>query len=767
MLTGIKKVHFVGIGGAGMSALAKILVEKGYQISGSDVKESAMTGVLRKLGATVYIGQKAENVQGAEAIVVSTAIREENPEVVEAKRLGLRRLHRSDVNAFLINNCKGIAVAGAHGKTTTTSMLGVSLDYEGVSPSIIIGGEVDYLGSNAKLGQSDYLVSEADESDGTFLKYYPYVGIVTNVENDHMDHYGTMENIIKAFTQFLNQVRPEGFAVVCFDNENIRNIVKHTKTRYISYAINHEADYQAVDIVTDVDCTSFRVVHEGVNMGLVRLSVPGRHNVLNAMATIVTGLELGLSLEQMAEGLTMFHGAKRRFQTKGKRHGVWVVDDYAHHPTEIETTLRAARQTKPKRLICAFQPHRYSRTQLLQKEYGSCFRQADLLILTDVYSAGEDPIPGVDGELLVKEVAAQTGQQAVYIKDKAEIAKYLYSISQPGDLIMTMGAGDIVKCGEELVDIMKASKTKIMVVMGGPSTEAEVSRRSGSAILQALQDKGYNAQGLELDPINFANNLKESGAEFVFNAIHGKFGEDGILQGTCEMLGIPYTSSGVLAAAVTMDKVATKRFLQAQGIPTPKYAVLHRDGVIAGKAEFIKKEFGLPVVIKAASQGSSIGVVIVEQESELEGALQEAFKYDAQVLVEEFIKGRELTVAVFCSEEEQEALPIIEITTETGRYDYETKYKVGASHHIIPAPLSDLRTEQVKAIAELACDICGCRGVARVDFMLDEAENPYAIEINTVPGMTETSLVPDAARAIGMEFPELCAKILEMAGYHD
>ena len=226
MLTGIKKVHFVGIGGAGMSALAKILVEKGYEVSGSDLKESVMTGVLRDLGATVYIGQKAENVQNAEAIVVSTAIREENPEVVEAKRLGLKRLHRSDVNAFLINSCKGIAVAGAHGKTSTTSMLGVALDYEGVSPSIIIGGEVDYLGSNAKLGKSDYLVSEADESDGTFLKYYPYVGIVTNVENDHMDHYGTMENIIKAFHQFLSQIRDDGFAVVCFDNENIRNIVK-------------------------------------------------------------------------------------------------------------------------------------------------------------------------------------------------------------------------------------------------------------------------------------------------------------------------------------------------------------------------------------------------------------------------------------------------------------------------------------------------------------------------------------------------------------
>ncbi|HAF31579.1 MAG TPA: UDP-N-acetylmuramate--L-alanine ligase [Anaerovibrio sp.] len=455
MLTGIKKVHFVGIGGAGMSALAKILVEKGYSVSGSDVKESVMTGILRDLGARVFIGQRAENVQDTEAIVVSSAIRENNPEVVEAKRLGLKRLHRSDVNAFLINNSKGIAVAGAHGKTTTTSMLGVSLDYEGVSPSIIIGGEVDYLGSNAKLGKSDYLVSEADESDGTFLKYYPYIGIVTNVENDHMDHYGTMENIIKAFTQFLNQIREDGWGVVCFDNENIRNIVKNVNRKIVSYAIDHEADYVAANIKADASGTSFDVIHKGENLGTVKLNVPGRHNVLNAMACVVTGITLGQSVAQMAEGLTMFNGAKRRFQTKGKAQGVWVVDDYAHHPTEIATTLKAARQTQPKRLVCAFQPHRYSRTQLLQKEYGSCFRDADLLVLTDVYSAGEDPIPGIDGELLVKEVAEQTGQRTVYIKDKKEIAAYLKSIAQEGDLIMTMGAGDIVKCGEELVELLK------------------------------------------------------------------------------------------------------------------------------------------------------------------------------------------------------------------------------------------------------------------------------------------------------------------------
>ena len=307
---------------------------------------------------------------------------------------------------------------------------------------------------------------------------------------------------------------------------------------------------------------------------------------------------------------------------------------------------------------------------------------------------------------------------------------------------------------------------KIVVVMGGPSTEAEVSRRSGTAILEALKAKGYNAEGLELNTATFANDIKASGAEFVFNALHGKFGEDVIIQGTLEMMGIPYTGSCVMAAAVTMDKVATKRFFMAEGIPTPKahtyfrYEFKKRD--LTGE---ILQEFSVPVVVKASSQGSSIGVVIVEKAEELEAALSEAFKYDREVLVEEFIKGRELTVAVWGNEEKQEALPIIEITTVTGRYDYVTKYKVGASTHIIPAPLPEEVTKKVKEIAIRAFAVCGCSGMARVDFMLGEDNQPYVIEVNTIPGMTATSLVPDAGRAAGIEFPELCARILAMAGY--
>ncbi|WP_110956235.1 UDP-N-acetylmuramate--L-alanine ligase [Anaerosinus massiliensis] len=452
MLNGINKIHFVGIGGAGMSAIAKILVEKGFEVSGSDLQDSEIVSKLKALGATIFYGQRKENVKNADAIVVSTAISEQNPEVVAAKEKHIKIFHRSDIVAALMNQQMGIAIAGAHGKTTTTSMIGVMLDYAGSDPSIIIGGEVDYLGSNAKLGHGEYLVAEADESDGSFLKLLPKIAVVTNIENDHMDFYGTMENILKTFEKFLNNLpQKDGLAVLCFNNVHIRNIAKKLDRKFISYAIDEDADYVAKNITTNGAGTSFEVYRHGENLGRISLNIPGKHNVLNALASIIVGDQLGLSITSMAAGLRQFNGAKRRFQTKGRVKDVWVVDDYAHHPTELSTTLSAARQTKPKRLICVFQPHRYSRTQLLRKEFGVCFDEADMLVLTDVYSAGEKPIEGVSGETIRTEVEKHMHKDIVYIADRKEIASYLSDFVTAGDLVMTMGAGNIYLTGEELV----------------------------------------------------------------------------------------------------------------------------------------------------------------------------------------------------------------------------------------------------------------------------------------------------------------------------
>lgn len=456
MLENIRKLHFVGIGGVGMSAIAEVMLDKGYEISGSDLSESGVVQKLRAKGAVIYKGHAAANVEGKDAIVLSSAIHQDNPELVQAKKLGLKIFHRSDILAFLLNAAKGIAVAGAHGKTTTSSMISVVLEHAGVDPTILIGGFVDYLNGNAKLGKSDYLVAEADESDGSFLKFYPHIAVVTNIEDDHMDHYGSMENIIKAFIQFVQNLDKEnGLAVLCFDNENIRNIAPQLDRRYISYALEHEADYTAADIVADGPQTTFTVVYKGEKLGVVTLNIPGRHNVLNALATIAVCHKLGLSIEAIAAGFAVFTGTKRRFQTKFRNDDVWIVDDYAHHPTEIQTTIKAARQTNPKRLVVAFQPHRYTRTQLLRKEFGSCFKGTDVLILTDIYAASEEPIPGISGRTIVDEVKAQTGVDAVYIEKLADIAPWLEQNRRKGDLIITMGAGNIYTVGETLADGFK------------------------------------------------------------------------------------------------------------------------------------------------------------------------------------------------------------------------------------------------------------------------------------------------------------------------
>ena len=451
MLSDIHKLHFIGIGGAGMSALARILLDEGRQVSGSDLASSPLTEQLRAHGAKIMIGHRAENIDGTEAIVVSSAIPENNPEVVAAKALGIPRFHRSDVNAALVNAAQGIAVAGAHGKTTTTSMIGLVLEHGDLDPTIIIGGEVDYLSGNARLGKGPYLVSEADESDGSFLKLKPHIAVVTNVEDDHLDHYGSRENIRLAFRQFIENVDPKtGRAVLCFDNDAVRAIAAETACPVVSYAVEHEADYQAVHVTPSGIGTEFDVAHGGQILGHVTLGIPGRHNVSDALAAIVTGLLCGLTVKEAAKGLAQFHGAKRRFETKARVKDVWIVDDYAHHPTEIATTLAAARQTKPRRLVCAFQPHRYSRTKLLAKAFGMAFREADVLILTGIYAAGEAPIPGIDGTTILAAVTEGTGQPVTYIEARENVAPYLETVVHPGDLVLTMGAGDIWRTGEEL-----------------------------------------------------------------------------------------------------------------------------------------------------------------------------------------------------------------------------------------------------------------------------------------------------------------------------
>ena len=400
----------------------------------------------------VYMGHDACQVDDADAVVVSTAIHANNPELVAAKAKGLPVLHRSDVLAALLNNAKGVAVAGAHGKTTTSAMISCIAAESGIDPTIVIGGEVTSLGGNARNGAGPYVVAEADESDGSFLKFYPHLAVVTNIEDDHLDHYGTEENIYKAFKQFLGNITEGGKAILCADNAKVRRLAQETDKTVLTYGIEGEdADFVAKNITYGVNGTTYDLYCHNELLTQVHLIVPGRHNVLNSMGAFVAAREMGIAMEKILASLAKFGGAKRRFETKGKIEGVWIVDDYAHHPTEIGVTLKAARQTQPKRLLCVFQPHRYTRTQLLFDEFCASFVGCDELIIVDIYAAGEDPIEGVSSAKLAEGIHAATGQKVQYIPRLAKAEEYLQAQAQAGDLIMTIGAGDVFKIGEELV----------------------------------------------------------------------------------------------------------------------------------------------------------------------------------------------------------------------------------------------------------------------------------------------------------------------------
>ena len=451
-LNDVTNVHFIGIAGAGMRAIANVFIEKGYRVSGSDLKASPVTEQFAKRGARICIGQSPDNLQDAQVVVISSAIRDNNVELVEARRRQIPVIHRSDALVHIMSWGKGISVAGAHGKTTTSSMLGQVFEECRQDPTIVIGGEVDYLHSNSILGKGQYVIAEADESDGTFLKQHPYIAVVTNIDADHMDHYNSLDNVIAAFKEFIQKLDPEeGLAVLCFENDKIRAMAPAIGRRYVSYGLEQPADYQARDLHYLKGKLHFGVYKGGQKMGDMVLNVPGRHNVLNALATTAVADACDLPFEEVAAARSHFHGAKRRFQTKGFVGDVWVVDDYAHHPTEINATLTAARDMGTHRVVCLFQPHRYTRTQLLLEQYGSAFAKADKLIVTDVYSAGEDPIPGVSGELIAKKVKETTGQDVTYIPHKEDLVAYLKETSKPLDLVITMGAGDIYKVGEQYI----------------------------------------------------------------------------------------------------------------------------------------------------------------------------------------------------------------------------------------------------------------------------------------------------------------------------
>ena len=444
-------VHFIGIGGYGMSAIARVMLEMGYTVTGSDVAAQELTEKLAAKGAKIYIGHTAEQVHGADLVVYSTALPQDNVERVEAQEQGIPILHRSQMLARLLNERSGIAIAGTHGKTTTSSMIALVMESCGADPTYIIGGELMDVGTNAKAGQGKFVVAEADESDGSFLQYHPWIGVVTNIEADHLENYGgDFGRLKEAYVQFLNQIKPGGRAVVCGDDRNVQELMPSLSCGMITYGIETDCDYSAHDIELGDRCVTFKMRRGSEELGTVELSVPGRHNAYNAMATIIVCLEAGIPFADITEALQKFHGAKRRFQVLGEMDGILIIDDYAHHPTEIQATIAAAKATG-KRIIAVFQPQRYTRTFFLLDAFSRAFGDADEVIITDIYSpAGEKQIEGVHSAKLVELIKENSNSGARYLPTKQDVLDDLQGRLQPGDLVLTMGAGDIYKVGYEL-----------------------------------------------------------------------------------------------------------------------------------------------------------------------------------------------------------------------------------------------------------------------------------------------------------------------------
>ncbi len=446
-------IHFVGIGGVGMSGIAEVLLNMGYRVTGSDQRRGEAVERLEQLGAKVFVGHDAVNVAGAHVVVYSSAVARDNVEVADARARQVPVIPRAEMLAELMRLKYAIAVAGTHGKTTTTSLIASVLAEGRLDPTVVVGGRIRSLGSNARLGQGEYMVAEADESDGSFLRLTPTMAVVTTIDAEHLDHYGTLERVSEAFLAFVNKVPFYGAAVLCLDQPNVQLLIPRVEKRIITYGLESAADLTAHRLTLSGLTARFEVLHRGQPLGECTLRVPGRHNVLNAMAAIAVGLDLEIPFVTIQRGLAEFSGVQRRFQVRGESRGVLVVDDYGHHPAEIRATLAAAKAGFDRRVVTVFQPHRYTRTLHLRQEFLTAFNQSDTLVVMDIYPAGEAAIAGVTGQDLADAIRAHGHRDVVYLdSDRERILAHLEDVLRPGDLVLTLGAGDVGQLGRALLE---------------------------------------------------------------------------------------------------------------------------------------------------------------------------------------------------------------------------------------------------------------------------------------------------------------------------
>jgi len=775
-LDGLTSYFLVGIGGAGMSALARMLKHRGFQVSGTDSTKSPETDRLNNEGISVSIGHSGSSIGPNDAVVLTDAIDLAiSPEYARARELGLPIVRRSQALSWLLRGKKVIAVTGTHGKTTTTGMLGNGLKEGGLEPLVVVGANIPQLKGPVWEGDGEFAVVEACEAYDSFHDLSPYIVLLTNLELDHVDFHGSYENLRSSVVRFVQKIPTEGFLVYCASDPGAVEVAGLVDCKKVSYILG-----------------DFGRLTEGlIDLAYREPLQRGDHNKLNAAGALTVADQIGGLNPGTAKGVIGFTGAERRQQVilAGCQPELLqiedilratdiapvdtfiVIDDYAHHPTEVRESLKAIKAAyapagSGRRTIVVFQPHLYSRTQGLIKEFADALSIADEVVITDIYPAREDPIAGVSSARIAEKIT----KPIHYIPSRHLLPMKVAQMARQGDVIVGMGAGNISEFASSLVgelsriyDLIASKaatglspvsrKVKVAVISGGDSPEREVSIHSGREIHKALTKLGYDSWIVDVTELlfkgaNLGMFVGPDRPDIAFLAVHGTHAEDGAIQGLFELLHVPYTGSGVQASSIALDKALTKQILEQHGIRVPKGALLTEPEA--------PLNIHPPMIVKPNSQGSTVGLSFVEHRSQLCPALLSAFAYDDSVLVEEWITGMEISVPVV---NEQVLLPV-EIAPASGRYDFESKYTPGATIEVVPARLPEHILKQTQEIALKAHRALRCSGATRTD-MIVRGDEIFVLEVNTLPGMTRTSLLPNSAQGMGISFEELCDMILK------
>lgn len=781
--------HFIGLGGIGMSALARIVHQRGHAVQGSDRSGSLLLDLLKGEGIGVHIGHNASLVKTSMTVVYSSDIQETNEELRMAKSLGVPLLHRSDLLDRLMRGKQPLLVTGTHGKTTTTALLASVLHVAGLHPSFVVGGIVSALNRNGCAGSGDLFVAEADESDGSFLKTRAFGAIVTNLDDDHLNYWGSMALLKEAFGAFFIQTKSHDHLFWCADDAQLKSLTPPG----FSYGFSKMADLQITAFEQTDQGVVFDVRFKGVLYQRILLSLFGRHNALNGSAVFGLCLTLGVAEEAIRRAFTQFSGVNRRLELKGEVNRIQIFDDYGHHPVEIAATLTALRERiREKRLIAVFQPHRFTRVQSCFEQFAASFESADEVIMTDIYSAGEEPIEGITSQALYTEMRKKLQDKIRFIP-RERLAKETVSISRPFDVILTIGAGDVTQVGPEIGVLLKARRTKLRIALlvGGTSVEHAVSIQSAINVAKGFDPEIYDVRyfgvtrtgywitgedsverlqrgermlaGVEKFPAQVLAELVAS--DIAFPVFHGPEGEDGMIQGLLDALQIPYAGCDYRSCALCMHKGWTKQIALMNHIPTAPFLEIDRGAYLQSREEIIQKiveKFTYPIWIKPVHLGSSIGVSCAHTFSSLQEAIETAFLYDDTILAERHVEGRQIEFGLIGNDFVRIGPPC-EILSQGAFVGYGEKYGPSAMPYAIPARLTETETQVGIDLARRTYRAAGCKGLARIDFFVDEGGFYWLNEINPFPGCTDTSAFPKIWASAGVSMGQICDQLSFLA----